>query len=54
MNFYIYLQGASDWFYSYPMGFKKVLVYIKEKYNNPLSYVMENGKYNNLDRYCKL
>ncbi|WJX63614.1 Beta-glucosidase 12 [Trifolium repens] len=36
-------KGASDWFYSYPMGFKKVLVYIKEKYNNPLIYVMENG-----------
>ncbi|CAJ2653260.1 unnamed protein product [Trifolium pratense] len=36
-------KAASDWFYSYPMGFKKLLVYIKEKYNNPLIYVMENG-----------
>jgi len=41
---YIYLQAASDWFYSYPIGFKKLLVYIKEKYNNPLIYVTENGK----------
>ncbi|GAU31708.1 hypothetical protein TSUD_215090 [Trifolium subterraneum] len=40
-------KAASDWFYSYPMGFKKLLVYIKEKYNNPLIYVMENGKCNN-------
>ncbi|CAI8585867.1 unnamed protein product [Vicia faba] len=36
-------KGASDWFYIYPMGFKKLLVYIKEKYNNPLIYVAENG-----------
>ncbi|RHN56530.1 putative beta-glucosidase [Medicago truncatula] len=36
-------QAASDWFYSYPIGFKKLLVYIKEKYKNPLIYVTENG-----------
>jgi beta-glucosidase/6-phospho-beta-glucosidase/beta-galactosidase len=40
----IYLQAASDWFYSYPIGFMKLLVYIKEKYNNPVIYVTENGK----------
>ncbi|XP_004490615.1 beta-glucosidase 13-like [Cicer arietinum] len=36
-------KGASDWFCSYPKGFKKLLLYMKEKYNNPLIYVTENG-----------
>ncbi|KAJ1424428.1 Glycoside hydrolase family 1 [Sesbania bispinosa] len=36
-------KAASDWFYVYPRGFEKLLLYIKEKYNNPLIYITENG-----------
>ncbi|RDX87881.1 Beta-glucosidase 12, partial [Mucuna pruriens] len=34
---------ASDWLYVYPKGIKELLLYIKEKYNNPLIYITENG-----------
>ncbi|KAL3522205.1 hypothetical protein ACH5RR_015039 [Cinchona calisaya] len=36
-------QGAAGWIYGYPRGIMDLLVYIKEKYNNPLIYVAENG-----------
>jgi len=39
------LQVASDWLYVYPRGFRDLLLYTKEKYNNPLIYITENGKY---------
>ncbi|CDP07757.1 unnamed protein product [Coffea canephora] len=38
------LQSGAGWLYIYPKGFYKILVHIKEKYNNPLIYVTENGK----------
>ncbi|KAK2981654.1 hypothetical protein RJ640_027109, partial [Escallonia rubra] len=35
--------SASDWLYIYPQGIYKVLVYLKERYNDPLIYITENG-----------
>ncbi|WJX50305.1 Beta-glucosidase 12 [Trifolium repens] len=37
------LNVASDWLYVYPRGIRDFLVYAKEKYNNPLIYITENG-----------
>ncbi|CAJ1933301.1 unnamed protein product [Sphenostylis stenocarpa] len=37
------LNIASDWLYVYPKGFRDILLYTKEKYNNPLIYITENG-----------
>ncbi|XP_068338324.1 beta-glucosidase 13-like, partial [Pyrus communis] len=37
------LQTASDWLYVYPKGVHDLLLYIKEKYNDPLIYITENG-----------
>ncbi|KAK4486159.1 hypothetical protein RD792_008827 [Penstemon davidsonii] len=30
-------------YYTYPKGFREILRYIKEKYNDPLIYITENG-----------
>nr|KYP68251.1 Non-cyanogenic beta-glucosidase [Cajanus cajan] len=35
---------ASEWLYVYPKGIRNLLLYTKEKYNNPLIYITENGK----------
>jgi beta-glucosidase/6-phospho-beta-glucosidase/beta-galactosidase len=45
MNFYIfiYFQVASNWLYVYPKGIRDFLIQVKEKYNNPLIYITENG-----------
>ncbi|KAI4333180.1 hypothetical protein L6164_018018 [Bauhinia variegata] len=32
-----------SWLYIYPKGLQKLMVYVKEKYNNPPIYVNENG-----------
>ncbi|WVZ02223.1 hypothetical protein V8G54_023029 [Vigna mungo] len=37
------LNIGSDWLYVYPKGFRDFLLYTKEKYNNPLIYITENG-----------
>ncbi|CAL0304192.1 unnamed protein product [Lupinus luteus] len=34
---------ASNWLYVYPRGLRDLLLYTKEKYNNPLIYITENG-----------
>ncbi|XP_068337849.1 beta-glucosidase 12-like [Pyrus communis] len=36
-------QAASDWLYVYPKGIQDFLIYTKEKYNDPLIYITENG-----------
>ncbi|KAK2983760.1 hypothetical protein RJ640_022702 [Escallonia rubra] len=36
-------KAGSDWLYVYPQGIKETLLYIKEKYNNPIVYITENG-----------
>ena len=42
--FFVIMQIASDWLYVYPRGIRDLLLYTKEKYNNPLIYITENGK----------
>ncbi|KAK7377500.1 hypothetical protein VNO80_02925 [Phaseolus coccineus] len=37
------IKIASDWLYVYPKGIRDLLLYTKEKYNNPLIYITENG-----------
>ncbi|CAL0329178.1 unnamed protein product [Lupinus luteus] len=37
------IKIASDWLYVYPRGIRDLLLYTKEKYNNPLIYITENG-----------
>uniref|UniRef100_A0A453C6T4 Uncharacterized protein n=1 Tax=Aegilops tauschii subsp. strangulata TaxID=200361 RepID=A0A453C6T4_AEGTS len=36
-------QAASPWLYVYPKGFRDLLLYLKEKYRNPIVYITENG-----------
>ncbi|XP_058073470.1 beta-glucosidase 12-like [Magnolia sinica] len=36
-------QGASSWLYVYPQGIRDLLIYLKERYNNPIIYITENG-----------
>ncbi|XP_016171615.1 beta-glucosidase 12-like isoform X1 [Arachis ipaensis] len=36
-------QAGSDWLYIYPRGIQDLLLYTKEKYNNPIVYITENG-----------
>ncbi|KAL6966359.1 beta-glucosidase [Sarracenia purpurea var. burkii] len=36
-------QAGSEWLYVYPKGIWDLLLYTKNKYNNPLIYITENG-----------
>ncbi|CAI8600817.1 unnamed protein product [Vicia faba] len=36
-------KAASDWLYVYPPGIQGLLQYTKEKFNNPIIYITENG-----------
>ncbi|XP_061356886.1 beta-glucosidase 12-like [Gastrolobium bilobum] len=36
-------KAASDWLYIYPRGIQDLLLYTKEKFNNPVIYITENG-----------
>ncbi|XP_030526661.1 beta-glucosidase 13-like isoform X1 [Rhodamnia argentea] len=36
-------KAASDWLYVYPKGIRRLLLYVKKKYNDPLIYITENG-----------
>ncbi|XP_021829901.1 beta-glucosidase 13-like [Prunus avium] len=36
-------QTASDWLYVYPKGIHDLILYTKEKYNDPIIYITENG-----------
>ncbi|URE37081.1 beta-glucosidase [Musa troglodytarum] len=38
-------QAASDWLFVYPKGIREALLYLKNRYNNPIIYITENGKY---------
>ncbi|XP_047335463.1 beta-glucosidase 12-like [Impatiens glandulifera] len=37
-----FYDTASVWLYVYPKGIRNILLYIKNKYNNPLIYITEN------------
>ncbi|XP_020223844.1 beta-glucosidase 12 [Cajanus cajan] len=36
-------NAASSWLYVYPKGIRELLLYVKNKYNNPSIYITENG-----------
>ncbi|RDY08487.1 Beta-glucosidase 13, partial [Mucuna pruriens] len=36
-------RAASEWIYLYPQGIEEVLLYFKNKFNNPIIYITENG-----------
>lgn len=36
-------QTALSWLYIYPKGIRELMLYIKEKYNDPEIYITENG-----------
>ncbi|XP_028799688.1 beta-glucosidase 24 [Neltuma alba] len=36
-------KAASDWLYVYPRGIQELLQYTKDKFNNPVVYITENG-----------
>ncbi|XP_056169441.1 beta-glucosidase 12-like isoform X2 [Syzygium oleosum] len=36
-------KAASDWLYVYPEGIRRILLYVKKKYSDPLIYITENG-----------
>ncbi|KAK3007275.1 hypothetical protein RJ639_015823 [Escallonia herrerae] len=38
-----FMEGYSDWIRVYPAGIQEFLVYVKEKYDNPVIYISENG-----------
>ncbi|CAJ2679015.1 unnamed protein product [Trifolium pratense] len=37
-------MGASNWLCIYPRGFRQLLLYVKNHYNNPVIYITENGR----------
>lgn len=37
------MQGGSEWLFVYPKGIHNLLTYIKDKYNNPIIHITENG-----------
>lgn len=36
-------KAASDWLFIYPQGIQDLLLYTKNKFNNPVIYITENG-----------
>ncbi|KAG0610477.1 hypothetical protein M758_7G069000 [Ceratodon purpureus] len=37
-------QTSSDWLYVYPSGMRSLLGWVRERYNNPVVYITENGR----------
>jgi len=38
------VQANSIWLYIVPSGMRKLMNYVKERYNSPPVYITENGK----------
>jgi beta-glucosidase len=38
------VQANSIWLYIVPSGMRKMMNYVKERYNSPPVYITENGK----------
>jgi beta-glucosidase len=38
------LQTPSDWLFVAPSGMRNLLGWVRERYNNPIVYVTENGR----------
>ncbi|KAI3513635.1 hypothetical protein L1887_20972 [Cichorium endivia] len=36
-------KGGVFWFYSYPPGFYKLMMHVKNNYGDPLIFITENG-----------
>ncbi|KAL9322956.1 hypothetical protein ACSQ67_011009 [Phaseolus vulgaris] len=47
------IPTASQWLYVYPKGFKNILLYLKENYEDPLIYITENGRSNDVNDETK-
>ena len=46
------MQAASEWLCEYPTGITELLLCIREKYNNPVIDITENGRIDaSLDSY---
>jgi hypothetical protein len=43
---YTHLQAYSDWLYVVPWGIYKAVIWTKEKFNNPVIIIGENGSVN--------
>lgn len=44
IRIFMYILKVGKWIKLYPNGLEDLLLYVKEKYNNPLVYITENGK----------
>lgn len=38
------MQTALDWLYVYPQGMEKMVIYLKNRYNNIPLFITENGE----------
>ncbi|XP_010544538.1 PREDICTED: beta-glucosidase 26, peroxisomal isoform X2 [Tarenaya hassleriana] len=47
-------QGGSEWSFTYPLGLRNVLKYIKEAYDNPKIIITENGYGESADQATSL
>ncbi|WVZ00806.1 hypothetical protein V8G54_026875 [Vigna mungo] len=47
---FVGVPTASDWLYVCPKGIKDLLLYTKQQYNDPVIYITENGRGNDLNQ----
>lgn len=45
MKFFVFfMQTSMEYYYVYPDGMEKIIMYLKERYNNIPIFVAENGE----------